>query len=177
MDGAETPRRRNPLRRAFKAVLHVIVKAIILTRRAVRRYPIPALIVLTIILGTYFAVSTGMVPLTALGVAPAEYHDARLASIERYLEGQKNADVTMMWEAVSEEMRADEEAFADTQRRVTMAKLNGINFVDEKYVGGSNLADGGSVHLYVISITNGSQNGQFPLTFTLNQSGKIARIE
>jgi hypothetical protein len=177
MDGAETPRRRNPVRRAFKTILHVIVKRVVLTRRWVLRYPIAALIAITMVLGSYFAVSSGMVPLTALGVAPAPAHDMRLAAIERYLEGQKNADVTMMWEAVSEEMRADEEAFADTQRRVTMAKLNGINFVDQTYVGGSGLNDGGSVHLYIISITNGAENGQFPLTFTLNQSGKIARIE
>lgn len=177
MDGAETPRRRNLLRRAFKAVLHAIVKVIILTRRAVLRYPIPALIALTVVLGSYFALTTGMVPLTMLGVAAAPVHDARLASIERYLEGQKSYKVELMWNEVSEEMRTDEEAFADTQRRVTMAKANGINFTDEQYVGGSGLADGGSVHLYIISISNGNQNGQFPLTFTLNQSGKIARIE
>jgi len=100
-----------------------------------------------------------------------------IARVFFFFRHQKKADVTMMWEAVSEEMRADEEAFADTQRRVTMAKLNGINFVDQTYVGGTGLNDGGSVHLYIISITNGTQSGQFPLTFTLNESGKIARIE
>jgi len=177
MDGAETPRRRSPLRRVLKAVLHAIVKAIILTRRAVLRYPIASLIALTMVVGSYFAVTSGLVPLTMLGMTAAPVRDTRLAAIERYLEGQKKADVTMMWEAVSEEMRADEEAFADTQRRVTMAKLNGINFVDQTYVGGTGLNDGGSVHLYIISITNGTQSGQFPLTFTLNESGKIARIE
>lgn len=177
MDGAETRRRREPLRRVFKSVLHAIVKTIILTRRAVLRYPIAALIALTVVVGSFFAISSGIVPLTALGMAQAPKHDARLASIERYLEGQKNANVTMMWESVSEEMRADEEAFANTQRRVAMAKLNGISFVDQTYVGGTGLSDGGSVHLYVISINNGAQDGQFPLTFTLNQSGKIARIE
>ena len=176
MEQAVVLPRRNPLRAIIKAVLHVIVKTIILVRRAILRYPIVALILLTMLLGGYFAISTGLVSVAWLGV-PTTVNDGRPEAIAKYLDGQQKGDVALMWEGLSDDIRQNQNAFASARQELEFAKLNGISFTDSTYVGGSTLNDGTSVHLFVVSMSNGDNIVQVPWTFRLNQSGKIIAID
>lgn len=173
--GAVLPR-RNPLRRIIKPILHVIIKSVVLVRRAILRHPIVALILVMVLLGSYLAVQAGTVPLPWLG-ASVPPGDGRPAAIATYLEGQKNGNIELMWEALDDSLKQDQDALATTQRNITFAKLNGITFTESTYVGGSALNDGSSVHLMVVSMSNGSRTVQTPWTFTLNPTGKITNIE
>lgn len=177
MERAVSARRSSPWRAIVKGVLHVVVKVFILTTRAIKRHPIPTMILAVILAGSYFAVDSGAVTIPGLGVPAATARDSRVASIEEYLDGQRNADVLKMMSAFSDENKADSALLERTQQQVTRAKLHNIRFVDASYIGGTALMDGGSVHLYVVSIDDGAQTGQIPFTFTLNAEGKIARIE
>ena len=176
MEQAAVIRRRNPLRRIIKAILHIIIKWIILVRRAIRRHPIVALILLMMLLGGYLAIETGSVPLAWIGM-PAQPSDGRPDAIAKYLDGQKSGDIELMWEALDDSLKQDQDTFATTERNITYAKLNGITFTDSTYVGGSTLNDGSSVHLMVVSMSNGTRTMQAPWTFTLNSTGKITKIE
>lgn len=168
--------RRNPLRTIIKAVLHVIVKAIILLRRAILRHPIATLILLTMLLGSYLAISTGVVSIAWLGM-PATVNDGRPTAIAQYLDGQQKGDVTLMWEGLSDDIKQDQDAFQSARQELEFAKLNGISFTDSTYIGGSTLNDGTSVHLFVVSMSNGNNIVQVPWTFRLNQAGKIIAID
>ncbi len=168
--------RRNALRRIIKPILHVLIKSIVLVRRAILRHPIVALILVMMLLGGYLAIQSGTLPLPRLGTA-VQPGDGRPAAIASYLEGQKNGNIELMWEALDDSLKRDQDALATTERNITYAKLNGITFTDSTYVGGSALNDGSSVHLMVVSMSNGSRTVQTPWTFTLNPTGKITNIE
>lgn len=176
MEQAAILPRRNPVRAAIKAVLHIIVKTIVLVRRAILRHPFVALMLLTMLIGGYFALETGLVVIPGLGL-PAAANDGRPPAIARYIDGQRNMDVTTMWEAMSDEMRTNQEAFSSTQQQLEYAKSNGIAFGEATYVGGSALENGRSVHLFVLALSKGTQVTHIPYTFTLDQAGKILNIE
>lgn len=176
MEPVATRPRRNPIRRVIKAILHVIVKSVILTRRAILRYPIVALILGMMLVGGYLAIETGAIPLAWLR-APAQTSDGRPSAISKYLDGQKNGNIELMWAALDDSLKQDQDALATAERNLTYAKLNGITFTDSTYVGGSTLNDGSSVHLIVVSMSNGRRTVQTPWTFTLNATGKITNVE
>lgn len=175
MERAALPVRRNPARAVVKRVLHVLIKATVLTIRAIKRHPIPALIVATILIGSYFAITSGTLAATWLGTASATTN-TRPAAIESFLDGQRSYDANKIWDSLGDEMKQGQSIEA-AQQTVESAKQRGIHYGTYQYVGGLALNDGGSVHLYVVSISNGTQERQIPFTFTLNKAGKIAKIE
>lgn len=176
MEHAGVLPRRNPVRAIIKAILHVLVKIVILVQRAIRRHPVVTLILLTMLVGAYFAIESGVVSVAWLGL-PRTVSDGRPAAIAKYLDGQKNGDVSLMWEAVSDELKQDQEAFQSAQQGLTFAKVNGISLTDSSYVGGRSLSDGSSVHFMIVSLSNGVQTIELPRTFILDQSGKISGMK
>lgn len=165
------------MRAIVKGVLHVIVKAVILTSRAIKRHPLPALILATMLIGAFFAVSSGLVALSWLGINTATARSGPLAAIETYLDGQRQGDATRMWQSLSDELRANEQSLPAAERQVEMAKLRDLHYNSFQYVGGSAIDDGNSVHLYIVSVSSGAQTRQIPYTFTLNKAGKIVAID
>lgn len=170
------PIRRNPLRAVIKAILHVFVKIIVLARRAVLRRPIVALVLAIMLIGGYFAIDTGLVSLNWLGL-PARAYDPRPPAVAQFITGQQEGNVQLMWEAMADQLKQNQEAFQTAQQNVTFAKLNNISVTDAAYVGGQSLSDGTSVHFVVMSLSNGTRTVQVPRTFVLDQAGKISDMK
>jgi hypothetical protein len=177
---AEAPRRFNPIRWLIKSILHFFVKTTILITRGIKRYPLPALILIIVVVGSLFWLSSFVSSMPALGGATASA-EGRPISIELYLKGQSEFDANLMWEAMSDELKTtmtqNGQTLESARQRMEQAKQRGTRVTGFKYVGGTGLNDGRSVHLYVVSATNGQDVQQVPYTFTLNKVGKIITIE
>ena len=104
------------------------------------------------------------------GISPAPL-------VESYVEGQRVYDAQAMWNALSEELRSSFGSVEGLQRRIEQNRRQGSRVTESKYVAGSTLDDGRQVYLYVVSIQQGDQIRQVPYTFTVNQGGKILRID
>lgn len=192
MDQAEVIRRPRPrpVRALIKAILHSFVKLFIVTGRTIRRYPLPSLIVMVVLVGSFFLLTSGALafpinaginqPLNVAGNTPA----ANPAAVESFLRGQREHNPVLMWDAMSDEHKAAleqrgliQQAQQEMQQAVEKRRLEGVTFTDYRYIAGTSLNEGRSVHLYIVTLSVPSQQGtvneQLPVTFTLDQAGKI----
>lgn len=191
MEQAAPPRRYNPVRALIKGILHAVVKTVIVTGRTVKRYPLPALIVIIMFFGSMVALTSGMVALPAFGTmtlveekgtaGSGAAANTERATVENYLTGQKDYNATLMWEALSDDLRANMRQngqSAETfQQAMEQMKQRGLRYTDFKYVASAPLDDGRTVLLYIVSATDGQQSQQMPYTFTLNRARKIEKID
>ena len=180
--------RRNPLWGLIKVLLYIVVKPLVLIFVGFRRYPLPSLIVAMVVLGSFFALTSGSVALPwsqANSAAPAGAASSRLAT-ETYLTGQKEFNAALMWEAMSDElrqqMRQRGQSLEGMQQAMEEMKRRGLKYTEFKprYITGTPLSDGRSVHLYVVNVTisagEGQQSQEVPYTFVLNKAGKIEEV-
>jgi hypothetical protein len=169
--------------------LYIIVKIIVTVVSFWRRYPLPAIIVLVMIVGGVFALASGTLaipwPSSVAASVSGGPVEGRLA-VETYLTGQQKFNAALMWEAMSDEFKAAMQQRGQTQasiqQQMERAKSQGLAYNSFQYVGGTGLKDGRSVHLYVVSATVPTQQGtrsdqQVPYTFTLDTAGKILNID
>jgi hypothetical protein len=182
MQRAEAARRRgNPVRAGVKAILHALIKVIVVLWRLWRRYPLPALIVLVMLLGSAFALASGAAPPPWRAVGAAAPPTAARAAIETYLKGQREYDAALMWEAMGDEMKAQLRqagaTFEAFQEQVQQVRESGVRFGDARNAGGAPLDAGHSVHLYVVTVTDGRQSRALPFLFRLNQANKIVSVD
>jgi len=184
----EVAPRRNPLRGLIKVLLYIVVKPLVLIFVGFRRYPLPGLIVAMVVLGSFFALTNGSVTLPwsqANSAAPAGAASSRLAT-ETYLTGQKEFNAALMWEAMSDDlrqqMRQRGQSLEGMQQAMEEMKRRGLKYTEFKprYITGTPLSDGRSVHLYVVNVTisagEGQQSQEVPYTFVLNKAGKIEEV-
>lgn len=180
MERAVSLPQASPVRRLIKRVLHVVIKAIILVTRAIKRYPIPALILLMALIGGYFALETMHVSLPFLGLNAAASTGGPRAA-DSFLRGQQEGNGSLIWNAVSDEMRADMQLQGQSpetiQRQLDQRRQQGLQYTNFRYVGGTMLEDDRSVHLYIVTGVERNQAREVPFTFTLDSAGKILKIE
>jgi hypothetical protein len=172
----------NPVRWIIKSILHFIVKSTILIFRGIKRYPLPALIVLIVVIGSLFFLSSLAASLTGGGSVTSA--QGRPLAIETYLTGQKDFNAALMWEAMGDEIKSSAQAGnvqTAFKQRADKEKADGVRYTNHRYVGGTALDDGRSVHLYIVSLihpaSGSTQEQQLPFTFTLNRSGKIINLD
>lgn len=179
MERTVSPIRRNPVRQIIKAVLHVIVKAIVLTRRAIKRFPLPSLILLIGLLGAYFAIDSGTIRLPWSSTASA--NSGEPVAIQTFLRGQQEFNAALMWESISDELRTTLERQGETpqtmQRKLDLERASGRQFTAHEYVAQRTLSNGNTVHFYMLTRAQGDQVRQIPYLFTIDQAGKIAGID
>jgi hypothetical protein len=182
MQPAEAAGRGSSVARIIiKMILHPLIKLIIVVWRLWRRHPLPALIVLMMLIGSYIALTSGTVTLPWQASAASSPPTGARTIVESYLVGQQQFNAAMMWEAMSDElkaqMRQNGTTFETFQQQVQQRRDSGLQFTTFQYVGGTGLDAGHSVHLYVVTASDGRQSRRLPFTFTLNQVHKIVNIE
>jgi hypothetical protein len=177
METAQPVTRTNPLRSLMKGILFAFIKVVMAFMALWRRWPLPALIVLVMVVGSVFALTTGTMSLP--GVAAPAAPEARLA-VESYLAGQKNFDASMMWNAMDDQFKMALQSNGQTlqamQQEQQKYKAEGIK-VAHKHVADANLSDGRQVYLYVVTISKGTQSQEAPYMFTVSKAGKIVAID
>jgi hypothetical protein len=103
---------------------------------------------------------------------------------ESYLKGNQSFNADLMWQALSaeaqERFRARGATTQDLQQQMDVARDQGTKLEDFSYIGGQNLPDGTSMHFYLV-LTRGPQSRNdptyIPYVFTLDRTGKIARVQ
>src|SRR5688500_7624043 len=103
MEQAQPLPRSNPFRRLVKGILFVIVKSLSVLIGFWKRYPLPTLIVLVMVVGTGFALASGTLAMPWTPAA-APVPEARVA-VEAYLAGQKDYNADLMWQAMDDELK------------------------------------------------------------------------
>ena len=99
------------------------------------------------------------------------------SSVQSYLDGRSHFDAPAMWDAMSEEYRSSYGSVQGLQQWLERIRRQGSRYIESKYVAGYALSDGRQVYLYVASVEQGDQVQEVPYTFTVNQAGKIVRID
>lgn len=181
--------RPSPLRGLVKGLLYLIVKPIVLLILAFRNHFLPAVIVTIAVVGSLFWLATNQVAVPGvgklgMGSEPAAVGSPRIAA-EAYLTGSKEFAAQMIWDTYSDELKQRKqrngETLEATQRSLNQMKQQGFKITGYKYVFGTTLDDGNSVHLYIVSMSvttpQGEQSGQQPYTFTINPQGKIVNVD
>jgi hypothetical protein len=106
------------------------------------------------------------------------------SATENYLKGNSTYNAELMWSALGEEavqrFRSRGGSVQTLQAQMEQAKQAGVQLEQINYVGGQTLADGTSMHFYVVLTRGPRSRGEVeyvPYTFTLDPSGKISRVQ
>ncbi len=115
-------------------------------------------------------------PIRALSGAPG--------ATESYLKGNETYNAELMWSSMSddalERYRTRGLSQQSLQQQMEQAKQAGVAVEQITYVGGQSFPDGTSMHFYVVLARGPQSRGEaeyVPYTFTLDRSGKIARVQ
>lgn len=155
---------------------------------------------LFVVAAAMVAVGVILLPTMSLGVLVGSLGRS-IASVEpsataSYLRGQQTYDAKLVWEAYSDRVVRELEERGDslerTQRWLNRLRDMGIRIGQVQYIGGSPVP-GGSMHFYLVERTSRAPEdprAQFvrtglaqsgvtyvPYTFTLDENGKIDRVE
>lgn len=178
MERVQPVRQSNPLRALIKFILFVIVKIMVVVLGFWRRYPLPALILLVMLIGSGFALASGALVLPGTPAA-APVPEARIA-VETYLKGQKEYNADLMWQAMDDQLKQALQRNGQTleglKQQQQERKQAGVTFSGQ-YIAGTDLNDGRKVFLYIVTISQGSNSQQVPYTFTVSKTGKIINID
>lgn len=105
-------------------------------------------------------------------------------STESYMKGTETFNAEMVWNALSDEAqgryRSRGGSMQALQSQMDQAKQAGAQLEQVTYIGGQAFPDGSSMHFYTV-LTKGPQPQTdaepIPYVFTLDQSGKIVRVQ
>jgi hypothetical protein len=104
-------------------------------------------------------------------------------AVENFIKGQQNFDGAMMWDSLSEQVKAQRLAQGDSkltwQTRAEMDKRSGQKYRKYDYVGGVELQNGSSMFFYLVDVESPrpDRGGPTSYVFTVDQDGKILSIE
>jgi hypothetical protein len=171
------------IRRIIQRVLHRLIRGIVL--RPIRAFIM--LLVLLVAAGVLFwqgmaaempSLSLAMPGLPLRGITGAP------AATESYMKGNETYNAELMWTALSEEAleryRTRGGSVQTLQQQMEQAKQAGAALERITYVGGESFPDGTSMHFYVVLARGPQSRGEaeyVSYVFTLDQSGKIARVQ
>ncbi|HEU5015649.1 MAG TPA: hypothetical protein VFT66_24210 [Roseiflexaceae bacterium] len=178
---APRPGRLLVLRRALRLLARRFAYGFVRLGQALRPYA--AFLAIIVVL-------TGMVGVLTLALVwPSRSHavaDARVAalspadSVENYLRGQHDANADLMWSAYSPDYQSaqlEKGASKQTlQTTLNQFRAQGVQFLDEEYVGGVPLTDGGTMYFYAVQVDTGQRQLKVPMTFLVNSDGKVEGI-
>jgi hypothetical protein len=106
------------------------------------------------------------------------------ASTESYMKGNETFNAELVWNALSDEaqnrLRSRGSSVQALQDQMDQAKQAGRQFSQVTYIGGQSFADGTSLHFYTVLSRGLQSRGDpepIPYVFTLDQSGKIVRVQ
>ena len=165
--------------RIIKRVFHRLVRGLIV-------HPIRGIIMLVVLL-TAAALLVGQGSLPALSLSMPSLPrvgGSEPNSTESYMRGTTSFDAQLVWEALSPDAQSRYSSrggdLQTLQSQMDQAKQAGAQLDQVTYIGGQALPDGTSLHFYTV-LTRGPQSSSepeyVPYVFTLDQSGKIIRVQ
>lgn len=104
-------------------------------------------------------------------------------SVENFIKGQQSYDGSMMWDSLSEQVKAQMLSRGYTkatwQARADMEKRAGQIYRKYDYIGGVSLQNGGGMYFYLVDVESPQpeRNGPTSYVFTVDEDGKILNIE
>jgi len=105
-------------------------------------------------------------------------------STENYMKGNETFNAELVWNALSDEaqsrLRSRGTTIQALQEQMDQAKQAGRQFNQVTYIGGQSFPDGTSMHFYTVLSRGLQSRGEpepIPYVFTLDQSGKIVRVQ
>ncbi len=105
---------------------------------------------------------------------------APVSSVENYIKGQQNFNAELMWASLSPDSQAEQMrgglSKQTMQSRVDYKKGLGLRFSKYDYVGGVPMDGGGKMYFYSVKVERGDQNATFPMTFVVDDEGKVTNI-
>jgi hypothetical protein len=171
------------IRRIIQRVLRRLIRGIVLR-------PIRAFFLLVVLLmGAGILFWQGVVadmPSLSLAMPGLPFRGISGAPVatESYLKGNETYNAELMWTALSEEalerFRSRGGTVQSLQQQMDQAKQAGAALERITYVGGESFPDGTSMHFYVVLARGPQSRGEaeyVSYVFTLDQSGKIARVQ
>jgi hypothetical protein len=138
-----------------------------------------ALVAVVILIPTVLLPTLG-VSLTVPGIASQKPEPK---STEAFLRGNKEYNAALVWDSLSDDVRnqmgSTSEAPAAFQAQMRAAQQRGYRVEDISYVGGRELPDGTSMQFYLVGFrsTSDADLEYTPFLFTLDKSGKIAKVQ
>jgi hypothetical protein len=185
----------NFLRGAVRALLHPILKVIVLIAIGIRaalrpriiRYPVIALVLVLGVLWFIAAqnrdtMSSFMLREGTVVSAPHGQYLAPPLAVEQYLLAQGTRNAQAMWATLSEDFRkamADDQeaAIAALQADLDRSRQAGTGFHSATYIGGAPLQNGDTVYFYVVNIQTPDGIARIPYIFILDSAGRIKDIQ
>lgn len=140
-------------------------------------------------------VGVGLVVASALNVLPSfllgspapsgQFHQAlegEPPATANYIRGLQTNDVRLVWDSLSEQVTREMQrrgGVDDLQRQLDRSQELGVRIDQIRYVGGSPIPNGRSLHFYVVGRTGRTRGdvAYVPYVFTLDPQGKIERVE
>jgi len=165
--------------RVVKRLAHRVVRAFVLNPvlRAVT-----VLVVFAVIgFGAYEIVMGSGSPVALPGVPSLSA--ATSSAPETFLKGNQAYDANLVWSSLNDE---SQQRFRDgggvqaIQSQLDAARQKGIKLEQINYIGKKDLPDGTSMQFYVVASTTPQAGGHvqyIPYVFTVDQTGKIAKVE
>jgi hypothetical protein len=170
------------IRRIIQRVLHRTIRGIVL--RPVRA--VVMVVVLLVAAGVVFWQGVADMPNLSLALPGLPFRgiSGAPAATESYLKGNETYNAELMWTALSEEaverFRSRGGSVQSLQQQMDQAKQAGAGLERITYIGGESFPDGTSMHFYVVLARGPQSRGEaeyVSYVFTLDQSGKIARVQ
>jgi len=191
------PGRRNPLLLPVRALMHWIIKFIVLAalgiRRALRpkptRYGLVALVLVGILAWRLLGNMAVGQPITDATRTSSTMPVSTVASnllppsptVESYLKAQANFDAQGMWNSIGSELKQQMQAQNITaqqlQQELDSARQQGRRYRAASYVGGTPMIQGGAVYFYVLTVDTPSGTADVPYIYVVGQDGKIVSIQ
>lgn len=104
-------------------------------------------------------------------------------STEDYLRGNRDYNATLVWNSLDSDaqtrLTGGGGSVGDLQQQMDAAKSKGVTLAEASYIGGKSLPDGTSMQFYLVGIKQQAQADidYQPYMFTLDSSGKIAKVQ
>jgi hypothetical protein len=104
-------------------------------------------------------------------------------STEDYLRGNRDYNADLVWNSLNSDaqtrLSAGGGSLDDLRLQMDTAKQKGVKLEEASYIGGKSLADGTSMQFYLVGIRQPARSDidYQPYMFTLDQSGKIAKVQ
>lgn len=167
--------------RVVKRILHRLIRGVV-------THPIRFVIVLVALMaGAALVTLQAGLPALSLSLPSPSFKvgsSSAPSSTESYMKGTETFNAELVWNAYSDEAqgryRSRGISMQALQSQMDQAKQAGVQLEQVTYIGGQAFPDGSSMHFYTV-LTKGPQSRTdaepIPYVFTLDQSGKIVRVQ
>ena len=165
--------------RVVKRVLHRVVRALVLSRG------LAAVFALLVVAGIGFGIYQvyGLVGGGQLAFPHVGTQAVSSNAAEEFLRGNQTYNAQLVWDSLSDDSRKRFEGAGGAQAlqaQLNSARDHGVKLEKITFVGKQDLPDGTSMQFYLVGSRGPQSSSQLdyvPYVFTIDQAGKIAKVQ